>query len=109
MKGVGKLTEAAFTRMVLRFARLHGWQSSHFRPAMLKNGQWRTAVSGDGKGFPDIVLVRERVIFIELKTESGKLSPEQEQWIAVLKKAKQEVYVWRPNQWQEIERTLTDG
>jgi len=32
-------------------------------------------------GFPDLVLVRDRVVFVELKTERGKVSEEQGGWI----------------------------
>jgi len=51
------------------------------------------------RGFPDLVLVnpeQKRVIFAELKTEKGKLTPEQEEWLAALAACGQEVYVWRP-------------
>jgi hypothetical protein len=51
------------------------------------------------KGFPDLVLVHpkyKRVIFAELKTETGKLTECQEQWLTALEACGQEVYVWRP-------------
>jgi hypothetical protein len=49
-------------------------------------------------GFPDEVLVRgSRLIFAELKSERGKVSPEQEAWLEALRHvAGVEVYVWRP-------------
>jgi len=55
---------------------------------------WRTPVQGDGKGFPDNVLVRERVIFVELKRVGGKLSPDQRDWMDWLTQSGQECYVW---------------
>lgn len=57
-------------------------------------------------GFPDLVLVRERVIFAELKTERGRLSAEQERWLTALSNAGQEVYVWRPHDLDLIAETL---
>ncbi len=78
---------------------------------------WRTAIQGDA-GFPDIVAVRgDRMLFAELKAEKGKLSAEQEEWIATLKASATwlsgsrarwhpQVYVWRPQGWPEIERVL---
>lgn len=100
-----ELTEAEFTERVIDFAQGNGWRSAHFRAARTEHG-WRTAVSGDGKGFVDLVLVRERVVWCELKTDKGRLSPEQAAWRRVLLDAKQEVYLWRPRQWGEIEQVL---
>src|SRR5690606_2687191 len=77
---VPKVKEPAFQRQVLQLARLTGWRSAHFRPGLNKRGEWQTAVAGDGKGFPDLVLIRERVLFVELKTDAGALSPEQRAW-----------------------------
>jgi hypothetical protein len=57
-------------------------------------------------GFPDLVLVRERVIFAELKTDIGKTTADQERWIEGLGYAKAEVHLWRPEDWAEIERLL---
>ena len=51
-------------------------------------------------GFPDLVLVRERVVFAELKRQDGKLKPEQEQWLEALRHAGAEVHVWRPSDYQ---------
>ena len=53
-------------------------------------------------GFPDLVLVRERVIFAELKSAKGVLTSRQQRWLDLLAEAGQEVYVWRPDQLQEI-------
>src|SRR5690606_4527127 len=64
-----KVTESAFQRQVLALAKMLGWRTAHFRPAMNQRGDWRTPVAGDGKGWPDLVLVKgERVLFRELKT-----------------------------------------
>lgn len=66
-----------------------------------------TAVQGDGAGFPDLVLVRERVVWVELKSDIGVLSDEQEIWIAMLHRAGQEVYVWKPCDWDTILEVLS--
>ena len=78
----GFVTENRDGRHALRDAcRWTGWRCAHFRPARTVHG-WRTAVQGDGKGFPDWVLVHDRggVVFVELKTSRGKLTPAQEAW-----------------------------
>lgn len=100
-------TEDDFCRAVIAFAQLNHWKVAHFRPGMTKSGKWVTAVQGDGKGFPDLVLVRGNcLIFAELKAEKGKLSPEQENWWRDLLNAGANFKIWRPSDWPEIERIL---
>ena len=64
---------------------------------------------GCAPGYPDLVLVRPddqggRVVFAELKTDraSSKLSEAQEGWIDLLRDCGQEVYVWRPSDWETV-------
>lgn len=98
-------TEAEFTRQVLELAKLHGWRTAHFRPGRTKSG-WKTAVSGDGKGFPDLILLRrEDMIVAELKVGRNKLTKEQTAWLMAFDNLCQ-VYVWHPSHWREIEDIL---
>lgn len=53
-------------------------------------------------GWPDDALVRERLILIEWKTEKGKLSDAQKEWIRALLKAQVEVYVCRPRHLEDL-------
>jgi hypothetical protein len=57
---------------------------------------------GSQSGFPDRVLVRERVIFVELKREKGKPTDSQIEWLDALAAAGAEVYLWRPSDLDEI-------
>jgi hypothetical protein len=57
---------------------------------------------GSQSGFPDRVLVRERVIFVELKREKTGPTPNQVEWLDGLAIAGAEVYVWRPRDLEEI-------
>jgi hypothetical protein len=72
-------------------------------------------------GFPDRVLVRERVIFAELKRQppvskrdptrelmSGvyKITSYQVEWLDALAAAGQEVYVWVPSDFDEVGQIL---
>ena len=60
-----------------------------------------------GAGFPDLVMARhDRLIFAELKTATGRLSKKQKEWGATLDQTEAEYYVWRPEDWDEIEKIL---
>lgn len=99
------MTEREFERAVIEALDVFGWRWCHFRPGRTASG-WRTALSG-AAGFPDIVAVRgERVLFIELKAEGGRLSGPQREWLAELERAGQDVRVWRPDDWDEIKAAL---
>ena len=101
-----KETEAEFQRWLTELAEVLGWTHVHFRPAMTSKG-YRTPVSGPlGKGWPDLVLVRERIIFAELKSEKGKVSLEQDYVLGELRRAGAEVYVWRPSDRDKIGKVL---
>ncbi len=93
------MTEQQLQDAVIECARYLGWRVAHFRPALTGKG-WRTAVSGDGKGFPDLVLAHREhgLIFAELKTETGAMRPEQDEWIDVLRRSAT-VAVWKPRDW----------
>lgn len=68
-------------------AQKHGWLVYH--PSGLKTGD---------KGFPDLVLAngrQGRVMFVEVKTDIGKVSKAQKRWRRHLKAAGMEVYLWR--------------
>jgi hypothetical protein len=99
-------TEAEFTEHVLALAKLHGWRRAHFRPARTAKG-WRTAVQGDGKGFPDLVLLRGVAqIAAELKMPGNSCTQDQLDWLDAFKATGARTFIWYPNDWPEIERVL---
>ena len=102
-----KETEAGLQKAVIELAHLHDWTVAHFRPAETKKG-WRTPVSADGAGFPDLVLARPGyfVMYRELKTNTGRRSKNQIIWATVLLAAGADYGVWRPRDWARIEREL---
>ena len=93
--------EEEFKDYVLDRALERGWKRAHFRPAQTEAG-WRTAVQGDGKGFPDLILLRERLVIAELKVKRNKPSEEQIDWIVRLGLAGIETYLWYPKDMPEI-------
>lgn len=94
-----KWREKEFQREVVNHARLHGWRKIY-----------HTYFSDRSEaGFPDLVLVRPgRIVFAELKTMKGKVSPTQDEWLTALMDGGAEVYTWRPCCWNsgEIEKVL---
>lgn len=101
-----KVTEAQFQRQVIQLAQMTGWRVAHFRPAQNARGDWRTPVAADGKGFPDLVLVRETVLFVELKVNGNKLAPDQVAWRDALTHAGANWHLWTDDDWPAIEQTL---
>ena len=77
------MSEQELLEAVIELAHLYRWRVAHFRPARTEHG-WRTPVAADGAGFPDLVLVRDRVLFVELKSARGRLSVEQQDWLSAL-------------------------
>lgn len=99
------VTEREFQKTVIEMARALGWVVAHFRPAKTSKG-WRTPVQADGAGFPDLVLCKKRVLYRELKTDLGRLTQAQREWISRLNLAGADAKVWRPRDWPEIEMEL---
>jgi hypothetical protein len=107
-----KQSEKSFQRQVIDLARLRRWVVAHFRPALDRDGRWKTPVQADGAGFPDLVLVRPPwILFVELKRDGAKLTELQENWASLLKRCEGNNryvahYVWRPEDWPMIESLL---
>jgi VRR-NUC domain len=99
------MTEAEFQGAVCDTLRLFGWRYCHQRPARTSRG-WRTAISGD-VGYPDLTCVRgDRILWLELKAETGRLTQEQANWLAALGTAGGSVHVVRPSDWPMLEELI---
>lgn len=108
---MGKMArEDDFQKQVIALAQMRGWRVAHFRPAQTQRGNWVTPVQADGKGFPDLVMVRrDRLIFAELKAVYRKPTPEQQAWLSALSGVETEaveVFVWNERDFPEIARVL---
>jgi hypothetical protein len=101
--GGGGVTEDEWKSWVLDVARWHHWLVSHFRPARTERG-WRTPLEGNA-GYPDVTLARGGVVLIrELKSDRGRLAPEQQAWLEALGPLGG---VWRPRDRDLVLATLT--
>lgn len=89
------MTEAELLGGVMDLCKLLGFYVHHCRPAKTEKG-WRTPIQGDA-GFVDLVICgRNDVLFRELKSDTGKPSLEQADWITRLVEAGADVTIWRP-------------
>lgn len=90
-------TEEHWQGVVLKAASTLGWLCYHTRFS------WKSE-----PGYPDITLVRgARLIFAELKRDDKDPTPEQELWLKALGQVPAvEVYVWRPRDWDDVQRIL---
>ena len=84
------MNEAALQRAVIDLARWFGWLVWHDVDSRRNTAGW-----------PDLVLVHARtgrLVFAELKSQAGRIRPEQHLWLRLLG-MRHEVYVWRPQDW----------
>jgi len=101
------MTEAEFQQRVIDAANLYGWRSCHTRKATVRAGRIATPTSVPG--WPDLVLWRPKLgglLFVELKTDKGRLSPAQAEVLESLSSAGAVTAVWRPSHWHRITETL---
>jgi len=83
------MTEADFQNQILDLCKHVGLLAYHVYDS-------RRSVPG----FPDLVIVGKRgVLYRELKTDKGRLSKEQDQWLEALHAAGADASVWRPRDW----------
>lgn len=88
------MTERELRDYVVDAARKLGWLEYH---------TWASIHSP--AGCPDLILCRwnayrGRLLFAELKSAKGMISPAQEAWLAALRSVRKvEVYLWRPADW----------
>jgi hypothetical protein len=88
---------------VKAIAYTYSWVTHHSQPSMTRSGRYLTTGS---PGFPDLVLAGERgLIFAELKTDVGRVSQAQVNWLKALDPWV-ECYVWRPRDLPEIHERL---
>ena len=94
--GPRRLTEKRFLAQVRWYARLRGWRTYHTLTS-----------KGSEPGFPDLVLARDGVLLIaELKTDTGRLTPEQAAWLSSFRACGIAASVWRPADWEVIKNAL---
>ena len=95
------LSEADLQTCVIDLAQRLGWLVYHTHDSR-----------HSAKGYPDIVALNGTVgLAIELKSEKGKVTPEQKQWLTAFAGAGFLPCIWRPADWYSgaIDRALGLG
>lgn len=89
------LTEKAFQQRVTDLCDWYGlaWYHTH---------DSRRSPSG----FPDLVVVGTRTVFVELKSEKGRVSTAQREWLQNLNDSGEWTAVWRPSDWEAVKTVL---
>lgn len=103
----GTANEAQFQRVVVAYAKDHGWLVHHTPKAQIRPGKHITPTVGH-VGFVDLVLVRDgRCLFVELKAKGGSPSDEQTVWANRLGACPGvEHYTWWVRNWATVAETL---
>jgi hypothetical protein len=83
------VSEQQFQQAVIQLIRVLGLRWYHTADSRRSN-----------KGFPDLLIIGARVLYRELKTAKGRVTVEQHNWGADLKRAGQSWDVWRPEDLQ---------
>jgi hypothetical protein len=94
---IGDESEKHFLGRVTRLAELYGWVVHHTLDS-----------TGTRAGEPDLRMIRPpRYLLAELKSQHGRLRPEQVAMLAMLERCPGvESFVWRPSDWQQIVEVL---
>lgn len=87
---------------VVKMAQSLGYKVHYARKSAAegKDGRWRGL---SPMGWPDLFMVKNGHAWaVELKSQEGRVTPEQEAWLAVLGRVPGiSVAVWRPSDWQD--------
>jgi hypothetical protein len=85
----GQQTETQLQGCIINAAQTLGWLVYHTHDSRRSQ-----------PGFPDLVLVRgQQILYRELKTQTGRVRPEQRTWLDTLTAAGADAAIWRPIDW----------
>ena len=101
----GTLSEEQLRRLAVEAAQNRGWlvdyHDTNAPTYQSINGIRRKLRSMGVPGRPDLILIRERVVWVELKTNKGRLTEYQKAFRDALVNAGQEYHLIRPRDWQK--------
>lgn len=103
------MNEKDLQAIIINLARRYGWMIHHDLPALSRDGRWATYTQGD-VGFPDLLLVhpnKGQMLVLELKSQRGKTTTSQDNWLNAFALAGIENHVVRPFDLEFITHRLT--
>jgi len=109
------MSEKTLQERVVGRAKRRNWRVAHAGRGWVggseaEGGQWITPMA---KGWPDLTLAKEghHLIFIELKTEEGKVDDEQWMWLRLLNRTGNYAIIVRPSDLREgrVTAILNEG
>lgn len=93
---LASVTEEQFLQQVLTWLKRAGFKTYNTRDSRRSTA-----------GFPDIIAVRgDRILAIELKSATGRVTPAQYEWLLALKLADVETYIWQPTDEKVVRAVL---
>ncbi len=95
------MTEKEFMVEIIHHARIFGWLVYHTHDSR-----------HSAKGYPDLTLCHsklKRILFMEVKTERGKVGAAQYEWLDAINAAGGTARVVRPSDWDQVVRLLEGG
>lgn len=99
------ISEAQFQRFVQDLLTLNGYQLQFHVADSRKMANGRMIGDKGAVGFPDILAIRPAdgdILVIECKSRTGRVRPEQIEWLDAFRDAGVDAYLWRPGDEDEI-------
>lgn len=97
--------ESDWQATVVELLEVLGYRTMHVRRTIGKGNRWTTSTSVSG--WPDLFAWRPgRLVAIELKSQRGRVTPEQEQVLAELAEAGVDCRMARPDDFDELHEWL---
>ena len=89
--------ERRFMERIRTLAKAHSWKCFHVYDSRRSEPGWPDMILCDGVS----------LLGVEVKTNTGKLTPEQQIRLSLLEHAGVETHIWKPKDWPLIEARLT--
>ena len=98
------MSEGDYQQRIMDTAKLLNWRIVHIRPMWDRTGKRMMTPYTGHPGLPDLILARRgTVLLIEVKSETGKPSLDQEAWLAA---AGPNGFLTHPSDWPHLLKVL---
>ena len=107
-----KTTENEVTSAIIDGLNAHGykvWKAFAGTAPIFHKGQmvFRRQKPGlQTKGMSDLIAIKEKVLFIEVKSSNGRTSPEQAEFISLVNSISTDIIGVVANSWEDVEKYI---